>query len=120
MATVLTALLYFSLRYDKFTSLLAGDQLTDSFDIHVSNNLQNVCLYAVLSLGSHFVRYNFGPLRTGLNSSGGRAVAESVQWLSNYEKELRKAAVFNLKFCDILGFQCVALDVFALQGCCAA
>jgi len=120
MVTVLTALLHFSLRYDKFTSHLAGDQLTDSFDIHVSNNLQNFCLSAVLSLGSHFVRCNFGPLRTGPKSSGGRAVAESVQWLSNYEKKLRKVAVFNLKLCDNLGFHCVALDVFALQGCCAA
>ena len=118
---MLTALLYLSLRYDRFTSLLAGAQLTGSFDIHVINKLQNFCLYALLfSLGLHFVHCNFGSLRTGPDSSGGRAVAESVQWLSNYEKKQRKVAVFNLLLRDILGFHYVALDIFALQGCCAA
>ena len=96
-ATVLTALLHFSSRYDRFTSLLAGDQLADSFDIHVINKLQNFCLYALLfSLGLHFVRCNFGPLRTGPNSSGGRATAEPVQWLSKYEKERHKNSLFSI------------------------
>ena len=58
-ATVLTALLHFSLHYDRFTSLLARDQLTGSSDIHIINTLQNFCLYVLLfSLGLHFVRCN--------------------------------------------------------------
>jgi hypothetical protein len=93
----MTVLLHFSLHYDGFTSLVAGDQLTDSSDIHVINKLQNFCLYALLfSLGLHFMRCNFGPLRTGPNRTGGWAVAESVQWLSNYEKKERKFTVFNV------------------------
>jgi hypothetical protein len=110
LATVLTALLHFPWLYDRFTSLLAFDRLTNSFDSHVINKMQNVCVYALLfSLGLHFVRCNFGPLRTGPNYSCRRAVAESVQCLSNYEKKLRKVAFFNLKLCDILGFHCLLL-----------